>query len=250
MSKRLTVNKRFKRIIRCCCRMAWVAVLLLFISCSSTKHVPKGKYLVNKVHINVLDNNTVNEKQLKNFLRQTPNHEIFGGLKFQLAFYNMSGKDSTKWYNKWIRRLGQAPVIYDSTLTTASANQLKLALINKGYLEAEVSVDTVVNSKRNKIVVNYNILTKQPHYINSISYNIPNDSLNKLIMQDSLQFLLHNNDLFDRTKLDEERQAITERLRKKGYFGFNKEYITYTADTTANSKACLLYTSPSPRDCS
>lgn len=240
MSKRLTVNKRFKRIIRCCCRMAWVAVLLLFISCSSTKHVPKGKYLVNKVHINVLDNNTVNEKQLKNFLRQTPNHEIFGGLKFQLAFYNMSGKDSTKWYNKWIRRLGQAPVIYDSTLTTASANQLKLALINKGYLEAEVNVDTVVNSKRNKIVVNYNILTKQPHYINSISYNIPNDSLNKLIMQDSLQFLLHNNDLFDRTKLDEERQAITERLRKKGYFGFNKEYITYTADTTANSKAVDL----------
>ena len=87
---------------------------------------------------------------MRNYLRQTNNHEIFGGLKFQLAIYNMSGKDSTKWYNRWLRKAGQAPVIYDQSLTDASVEQLRQALANKGYLHAEVYADTFRNEKKKK----------------------------------------------------------------------------------------------------
>lgn len=217
-----------------------LAAVVVFASCSSTKHVPEGQYLVNKVRINVKDNPSVNKKEMRAYLRQTHNHEILGGLKFQLAIYNMSGKDSTKWYNKWVRKLGQAPVVYDQSLTEASVSQLQLALANKGYLGTEVYVDTFRNEKKRKIEVEYNIYTKQPHYIQSIAYNIPDDSLRSLILADSAQFTLHRDNLFDRNNLDLERQKISERLRKQGYFGFNKEYITFTADTTAGSKAVDL----------
>lgn len=217
-----------------------ITVLTLLISCNTTKHVPEGQYLLNKVKIDVSEGNDgkFNKKELHNYLRQTPNHEILGGAKFQLSIYNLSGKDSTKWYNKWLRRLGQAPVIYDPELTAASANQLKLALVNQGYMDTEVSVDTVTDGK--KIEVDYHIAPGEPHYIAGITYNIPDDSLRNIIMNDSSEFILHNGALFNRNDMEEERTKIATRLREKGYFGFNKEYITYTADTTENNKAVDL----------
>lgn len=217
-----------------------ITVLTLLISCNTTKHVPEGQYLLNKVKIDVSEGNDgkFNKKELHNYLRQTPNHEILGGAKFQLSIYNLSGKDSTKWYNKWLRRLGQAPVIYDPELTAASANQLKLALVNQGYMDTGVYVDTITDGK--KIEVDYHIAPGEPHYIAGITYNIPDDSLRNIIMNDSSEFILHNGALFNRNDMEEERTKIATRLREKGYFGFNKEYITYTADTTENNKAVDL----------
>ncbi len=212
--------------------------LITLISCNATKHIPENKDLVNKVRIIVDDNKTINKKEMRNYLRQTPNHEILGGVKFQLAIYNLSGKDSTKWYNKWTRKLGQAPVVYDSMLTDASITQLRLALINKGYMDASVYTRTERYDK--KINVEYHIATGAPHYINSISYNIPDDTLQQLIMADSTKFILHKNSLFDRNDMEQERTAIANRLRQQGYFGFNKEYITFNADTTERSKAVDL----------
>lgn len=221
-------------------RLFSAVLLFIFVSCNPTKHVPKGKYLLDDVKIEIKDNVDINRKEMGNFLRQNKNHEIFGGLKFQLAIYNLSGKDSSKWYNKWIRKVGQAPVIYDKELTDASVNQLRLALINKGYMYPDVFVDSVKNEKKQKIHLTYNIYTHDPHYIQSIQYNIPNDTLRRLILADSAKFTLRKNMNFDRNKLDAERQLITDRLRQQGYFGFNKEYITFSADTTEFSKAVDL----------
>lgn len=225
-------------------RLQWVflqamaiVALLVVSSCNATKHVPDGKYLLNKVHIEV-DDNSFNKKELKNYLRQTPNHEILGGVKFQLAIYNWSGKDSTKWYNKWVRKLGQAPVIYDPSLTEASKSQLRLALVNKGYMDAIVEADTV--SKGKKMQVDYRIKAGEPHYINSLEYEIPDDTIRSLIFQDSTKLLLKEKALFDRNVMEQERVGIADRLRYNGYFGFSKDYITYTADTTENSKAVDL----------
>ena len=225
-------------------RLQWVflqamaiVALLVVSSCNATKHIPDGKYLLNKVRIEV-DDNSFNKKELKNYLRQTPNHEILGGVKFQLAIYNWSGKDSTKWYNKWVRKLGQPPVIYDPSLTEASKSQLRLALINKGYMDATVEADTV--SKGKKMQVDYRIKAGEPHYINSLEYEIPDDTIRSLILQDSTKLLLKEKALFDRNVMEQERVGIADRLRYNGYFGFSKDYITYTADTTENSKTVDL----------
>lgn len=139
-----------------------------------------------------------------------------------------------------MRKLGQAPVIYDPALTELSANQLRLALVNRGYLGTEVIVDTLKDSRKKKAEVIYSIYTNKPHYIASVGYNIPDDTLRSLILADSSKFILRSNANFDRNKLDQARQNITDRLRNQGYFGFNKEYITFTADTTAGSRAVDL----------
>lgn len=216
--------------------LAAVIVAVSCWGCSSTKHVPAGEYLLDNVYITVEDNKSVSSAELYNYLRQTPNHKILGFAKLQLATYNLSGSDTTKWFNRWIRKLGQPPVIYNQELTDYSVRQLRQALVNKGYMDAKVEFDTVRRDPKKKINLHYNITTGQPHVIRSISYNLPDSAVAAIIMSDSARFTLRPGDMFDRAALDAERQRITERLRNRGYYAFNKEYITFTADTAAGSR--------------
>jgi len=222
---------------------AAVAVVLtaLLASCSSTRHVPQGKLLLDKVKINIADpRSDVEPSQLANYLRQNANHRVLGGLKLQLAFYNMSGRDTTKWFNRWIRRVGTPPVIYDSTLTVASAEQLHTALSNRGYMNNTVTYRVDADSVKRKARVAYDVTLGDPYYIRSIDYDIPNEELREIIMADSASFTVHAGDLLNYNQLDEWRQDITQNLRNKGYYAFNKEYITFMADTAAGSRAVDL----------
>ena len=230
--------------------LAALFVIQLVVSCASTKHVPDGKFLLDDVTIQIMDKENQNEDistaELVNYLRQTENHKVLGGLKLQLALYNISGKDSTKWFNRWVQRLGTPPVIYDSTLTDASVNQLSRALSNKGYMNNQVTSIVDRNPKQKKVKVKYEIKLNQPYYVRSITYNIPDDTLRSIILADTTLFPIRQNSTFDHNKLDAERVIITEQLRNHGYFAFNKEYITFIADTAAGSRAVDLTLNTAP----
>ncbi len=216
-------------------------LMAILASCSSTKHVPEGELLLDKVKINIADpHSEVQSTELANYLRQNANHRVLGGLKLQLAFYNMSGKDSTKWYNRWIQRVGTPPVVYDSTLTRASADQLHMALSNRGFMNNVVTYRVDTDSAKRKAKVDFDITLGEPYYIRSISYDIPDERIADIILADSAEFNVHTGDLLNNTQLDEWRQSITENLRNHGYYAFNKEYITFFADTAAGSRAVDL----------
>lgn len=204
-------------------------------SCSSTRHVPKGSMLLDEVEIVVDDSTGLDKAELVNYLRQTPNHKVLGFAKLQLGVYNMSGRDSSKWYNRWLRRLGQPPVIYDDDLTDASRRQLTQALINKGYMDAEVTSDTAVSADGRKVKVTYGLNPGNAHVIRSMAYEIGDSEVASIVMADSLNVTLSPGDKLDRTALDEERARLTARLRNRGYYAFSKEYITFIADTAENS---------------
>ncbi|MBR5685718.1 MAG: BamA/TamA family outer membrane protein [Muribaculaceae bacterium] len=220
--------------------MALIAMAVL-PSCSSTKHVPEGQLLLDKVNINISDpHDEVETSQLFNYLRQTANHRVLGGLKLQLAFYNISGRDSANWFNRWIQRVGTPPVIYDSTLTLASADQLHTALSNRGFMNNTVTCRVDADSAKRKARVDYDITLGEPYYIRSIDYDIPDEEIRDIVLADSAHYTVRNGDLLNYTRLDEWRGDITETLRNHGYYAFNKEYITFIADTAADSRAVDL----------
>ena len=226
--------------IRLLIRYAVAAVLVAALgACSSTKHVPQGEYLLDKATVDVVDRDDVAEGELYNFLRQTPNHKVLGFAKLQLATYSLSGRDSTKWYNRWLRRVGQPPVIYDADLTDASCRQLNLALVNRGYLDAVVTADTASTGPK-KMAVHYRITAGEPHRIAVVDYNIPDTAIRRLVMADTAASAIRPGMLLDRNNLDNERGRITRLLRNAGYFNFNREYINFTADTVAGSKLAGL----------
>lgn len=221
---------------------AVVAAVVMW-SCSTVKHVPDGEYLLNSVKIKVEADTTgsdcgkeVDPSSLTNYLRQQPNHKVLGFLKLQLATYNLSGRDSTKAVNRWLRRLGQAPVIYDDVLTAQSSRQLRLALVNRGYTDATVAVDTAARPEKKKMDVTYRVSPGCPHVVRMLTYDIADEDVSDAIMGDYDKLTLRQGMYFDRNMLEAERVAITDRLRDKGYYDFVKDYITFVADTAADSK--------------
>ncbi|MDE7146478.1 MAG: outer membrane protein assembly factor, partial [Duncaniella sp.] len=109
-------------------------------------------------------------------------------------------------------------------------------LTNRGYLNAQIEVDTVMIPGKKKIDVTYKVITGEPHMISSITYDIPDTAVSRIVLGDSLLFTLKPGDNFDRDNLDSERTLITQRLRNHGYYAFNKEYVTFYADTAENSR--------------
>ena len=94
-----------------------IAVLLL-AACSETKFVAEGHYLLDRIKV-VTDSarRDVVPADLKAFVRQRGNSRWFSALKIPLYTYSLSGRDTTRWINRTLRSIGEAPVLYDSLQT-------------------------------------------------------------------------------------------------------------------------------------
>ena len=152
----------------------------------------------------------------------------------------MSGADSTKWWNKWIRKLGEAPVVYDSTLMAAGVDQLGKAMVNQGFLYAKASADTIIDKSKKKIKVIYNVDAGKKFIIDSMDYQFPDSVFRNLVMADSNHFIVKPGIALDRNLLETQREHITALLKNNGYYGFSKEFITFNADTTSGKNTVGL----------
>lgn len=209
-----------------------LVLVMLLASCSSTKYVPDGSYLLDDVSV-VCDSRDINTSDLQLYLRQLPNSKLFSVFNTQLYIYNMSGRDSTKWINKVLRRIGDAPVIFSDEENDRTRDQLTKAMRNMGYMRARVTSAVDYNKKKAKVT--YVVTAGRPYKVRDISYDIPDGQINEIIRSDSAGTLLHSGMNFNINVLDLERQRITSNLLGNGYYRFNKELFSFTADTARNT---------------
>ncbi|MBP1637884.1 MAG: surface antigen [Bacteroidetes bacterium] len=202
---------------------------LLAVACNPTKYVPDNEFLLNKTRIES-DNKTISKEDINTYLRQTPNTEIFGLFKLQLGIYNLSGSDTSKWINRWLKKIGDEPVIYNPSLTTISEKEISKLMGNKGYMDAEVK-SNVTYPKKKVAEVKYIIQSNQPYKLHSYSVNISQKELSE-IASDTTGSLIKTGKLFDSDLFDQERDRITSKFRGLGYFNFTKDYLHYYADST------------------
>lgn len=205
-----------------------VVTALLLVGCSVSKFVPEGKYLLDEVHISS-DNKEIKSSEMYSYVRQKPNSKWFSLVKLPMYIYCSSGKDSTKWINKILRKMGDAPRIYDARVAEETRMQILGAVQNKGYLGAHVSLEEKI--KKNKLDTYYRISSGKPYIISSIDYNVEDYVIRDLLMNDSIHSGLKVGERFDVNQLEEERNKITQFLLNRGYYRFNKDYITFQADT-------------------
>jgi outer membrane protein assembly factor BamA len=216
----------------------WV-VSGLMVACSSTKYVPDGQYLLNTERIQV-HSKDVNADMLSPFLRQAPNQRIFSIFRLQLAVYNLSGRDSTRWLSRWLRRAGEKPVIYDSLAMADSQSELQKELQNEGFQHAKVQV--ITKAKNKKINVLYHIVLGDPYKISSFTMAPTLDSLLKTkdSSQAAFTHLIKPGMNFNINELDQERTDLATFLRDNGYYNVTKEAFHFTADTSfAQNKATI-----------
>jgi len=238
--------------IDCIKYLLWILVLSGLCACKSTKFVPEGELLLDKVKIKS-DVPGYKSIELGPYVRQQPNYRMFGLFKTTLHLHSLSGRDSTKWHNRFLRKIGEAPVIFDSTLVGKTTNEFRKLFINKGYLDVDVSHELLRKNK--KIQVTYRIQGNTPYRIDEYTYSV-SDSIIKHELYGgggsepsdnvfgeppSLRISRIKKDmLFDRNLLDSERDRLTSLLQNRGYFEFTKENITYDADSALNNHAVNL----------
>ena len=205
---------------------------LSLASCSATKFVPDGSYLLDEVKIHT-DNKEIKPSDMRLYVRQNPNSKWFSTIKTQLYVYNWSGRDSTKWFNRFLRKIGDAPVIYNESDAIRSQEEIAKAVQNLGYMGA--SVKRTTKTKKKKLKLFYEITSGKPYIVRTLKYDISDKKIAEYLRNDSTQSMLREGMLFDVNVLDAERQRITDYLLCNGYYKFNKDYITYTADTARNT---------------
>lgn len=205
---------------------------LSLASCSATKFVPDGSYLLDEVKIHT-DNKEIKPLDMRLYVRQNPNSKWFSTIKTQLYVYNWSGRDSTKWFNRFLRKIGDAPVIYNESDAIRSQEEIAKAVQNLGYMGA--SVKRTTKTKKKKLKLFYEITSGKPYIVRTLKYDISDKKIAEYLRNDSTQSMLREGMLFDVNVLDAERQRITDYLLCNGYYKFNKDYITYTADTARNT---------------
>ncbi len=207
----------------------YIILVLLISSCSTVKHVPENEYLLDKVSVQSTAHNIPKEK-FTPYLKQSPNVRILGMFKFHLWLYNLAGKDSTRGFNNWLKKIGEKPVLYDDFLSGQTMSQLQLFMNNKGYYHSDV--DTIVKYKKKKVKLKYDINSGEQFIIERLGYKAEDTVIQRLINEDLENSLLKEGGPFDVSLHDGERERITKYLRDKGYFSFSKEFIYFKIDSS------------------
>ena len=212
---------------------AVVHILMLISSCSVDRYVGKDELFLKEVKVVEHNHDATKHLALSDYVQQQPNSKWFGA-KVPMKIYCLGGVDSTNWATRLFHKIGQEPVIYDHTKAENTMRDMRQVLSNEGYVHANVSLTQIIRGKKLSLI--YEIDPKEQYRIASISRNVADEELEDIICHaDTQKSLLRVGMPFNINRLNEERNRITTTLRNIGYYKFNKEYITFIADTSRYS---------------
>lgn len=217
-------------------KLAVIVSVILFAACSPVKFVPEGKYLLNKVEVDV-ENPAISKEEAKLHIRQKENYKILGFVKFHLWLYNLSSKDKT---DGWLKKIGEPPEIFDEGLVKASEARLEQYLGNRGFFRADVESEVTFKEKKQKANVKYTIETGEQYTIREVNYHIGDSALKRLFFADSTNSFIRPGIPFDFNLLEEQRERIVNLYKDEGYFYFSNDEVSYLADSSKYEKEMIL----------
>ncbi|OWR14154.1 BamA/TamA family outer membrane protein [Chryseobacterium sp. VAUSW3] len=249
------------------------AITLFFLySCSTTKKVPEGEYLLTKNNYRYEDGKILDD-EVPNYVSQKPNKKQLFLFPIGLWMYNATNpkydsilneymtypsemrnqklRDSlfikyehpeyvgkSLFYERFMHNIGQAPVILDQGKTETSANSIRKFFVYKGYWDADVKFSHELDSAAKKAQANYLITHKDPTYISDYYYNIPDPNIRNIYEEDLTKSLVKGKQILDQSTLEKEVKRINDLMTDRGYYKFNNsnEEIYFTADTLQSRK--------------
>ncbi len=236
-----------------------------FSSCNAVKYVHEDEYMLTKNTIFVNDKKNV-DNEINDYIVQRPNQLVLG-IPFPLHFYNIGNKEfetdfdiwkenNPGWYNftagvfsekqargirnfkynthQWFLNDGESPVILDSKKTLQTVNNLTLHYFNEGFFNIKVNSEQKV-LKNNKVVVNYYVNTGKPYILDSISTKIESKVLDSIYNISKNNSFVKKGEQFKFSSFANEKNRLSELFRNSGIFRFNKNVITFEADSSKSN---------------
>ena len=216
----------------------FASIILAALSCSTTRVLEDGQYRLAKNKINIENSKTFNPAVLEPYLKQKPNsYFIFGWNPF-LNLYNWSNGKGGGW-DRFVQKLGVAPVVYDPDMVDSSIENLKNHLSYLGYYNSDVSSSIAVTKKRVKVT--YNVTLGKQYPISKITYTLPdNKEFAESFLKDTTNLSVKPGDYLSESSLQAETERSSQVLRNQGYYSFNKNYYFFEADTLTIPGSALL----------
>ncbi|MBQ7772593.1 MAG: BamA/TamA family outer membrane protein [Bacteroidales bacterium] len=203
-------------------------LLIASASCSTTRVIPQGESRLKENKIKVLNSKNYQVSGLEPYIKQKPNSYFILGWNPFLNIYNWSNGKDNGW-DRFVKKIGQEPEIFDPTLVDATRENISNHLVYQGYYGSEVT-DKVVTEKK-KTTVHYNIELGKQYIIGEIKYKIEDEGLAEVFRKDSLSSFIESGKYLSEEYLNAQSEKIAKYLRDKGYFGFTKNYLFFSADT-------------------
>ena len=222
-------------------------------SCSTTRVLQEDEYRLTANKIKVTNDKKFNTGTLTPYLKQKPNPSIFFGWNPFLSVYNWSDGTDSGW-DKLVKKIGQAPVIYDAELVESSIDNIKTHLEYQGYYGSDVETDIKVKGRR--VYVSYNVILGKRYPIYSINYVLPDrGEFRTAFLQDTSKVSIKPGDILSEVSLEAESERSSSVMRNEGFYDFNKNHFFFEADTLSRKGEASLtvtvneYTrNESPRD--
>lgn len=228
--------------------IAYILFFLLFASsCNVGKYLPAGEKLYRgatvkvQKHKDVKASNKSLRKQLLLAARPKPNKFLLGQPYKVWWWYFIGEPKRPKGFKAFLRnKLGEPPILSSRVNTKVTAENMNAYLDNIGYFHSTVTGDTVNKSYFTKAVYNARVFPQ--HTIRNITW--VNDSsalLKELDVKRKGRSLLKPGMPYRLSDIEAERDRLDIRLKTKGYYYFNPDYIMAYADSTIGNYQVDLF---------
>ncbi|MBP3270562.1 MAG: BamA/TamA family outer membrane protein [Bacteroidales bacterium] len=203
----------------------------MMYSCGSTRSLAEGEYTLAKNRVEVVKDSgkEVNPKDFEKYIQQKANSYIIFGWNPFLDLYNLAGRDTSKFMNRIIRKIGTPPVIFRPSAVETSKENINRHLEYLGYYNSDVESEVVNNGK--KVEVTYTVTPGKRYIIDKLEFSVPEGEFRDDFMADTANVLVKRGDYLAEAVLEEETERSASWMRKNGWFGFNKNYYAFEADT-------------------
>ncbi|MCQ2166115.1 MAG: BamA/TamA family outer membrane protein [Bacteroidales bacterium] len=212
------------------------AISFTVMSCSTTRLLPEGQERLTANRIRITNPaNGMNVSEISPYLKQNAT-----GWSPALCIYNWQNGKGKGW-DKFTKKLGKPPVVFDSTMVAASIGNICDHLEYIGYYSS--SVDARIDHRRNrKVRVDYNVTLGKRFPIKDISYELP---MQREFIQEFYADTVHSTikvgDYLSEDALEKESARSATALRNRGYYDFSKNFFFCEADTVSTPDSASLH---------
>lgn len=250
----------------------YAKVSLLFLAvainaCNTLKRVGENELLLRENQI-MADGKEVKDEDIQSLILQEPNTRILG-YPLRLNLYNLAKKNPDSSYaawldkkegredrlasvlsqkqvdrlgesflvkglSEWLKNIGEAPVVVDTSKTRRTLERLSAYYGSKGYFNNNTTyiVDTLTKKRRARI--DYLINLGKPFYIDSVAHQISSKAIDSMYRLNQELSFVKKGEQFDLTQFANERERLSTIFRNSGVYNFQESSISFdiATDTT------------------
>ncbi|MBU2061701.1 MAG: BamA/TamA family outer membrane protein [Bacteroidetes bacterium] len=219
---------------------------VLIAGCSGTRNLPEGDLLYTGGSVDVVSESTPKKERkaleaaLEPLLRPKPNAS-FLGMRPKLFFYNLAGEPTKdKGFRYWLRnKVGEPPVLYSEVDLEYNKKVLQNYAENNGYFNTTSVADSTRSGK--KATAEYTLDPKRLYTIRDVKFPADSSLLGTAVSKVKRGSVLKKEAGYSLDNIKLERGRIDTRLKEKGFYYFNEDYLLVQVDSTvADHKVDLI----------